>query len=91
MNIGRIANLPAGGERVAQTAQSTYCSCHDMIRTQRLNCCKSQAEVGGTENGNAARFQVGQKPAGLYPVQVTTQRKLPWLGSLAVPTWTAAG
>jgi len=37
MNIGRIANLRAGGERGAGTAQSADLSCHDTIRTQILN------------------------------------------------------
>jgi len=36
-NIGRIAYVKAGGERAANTAQSTYTACHDMIRTQILN------------------------------------------------------
>jgi hypothetical protein len=36
-NIGRIANLKAGGERAAKTAQSAYTSCHGTIRTQILN------------------------------------------------------
>jgi len=35
-NIGPIANLTVGGDRAAKTAQSTYWSCHDMIRTEKL-------------------------------------------------------
>ena len=35
--ISLIANLTAGGERAAKTAQSTYLSYHDMIITQLLN------------------------------------------------------
>jgi len=34
--IGLIANLTAGGKRANKPAQSTYWSCHDMIRTQIL-------------------------------------------------------
>jgi len=36
-NTCRIANLKAGGEGATKTAQSTYCSCCDTIRTQILN------------------------------------------------------
>jgi len=36
MNICQIANQKAGGEKGAKTAQSTYLSCHDTIRTQIL-------------------------------------------------------
>jgi hypothetical protein len=35
-----IANMKAGGERATKTAQSTYWSCCDTIRTQILNCRK---------------------------------------------------
>ena len=49
-NISRIANLDVGGERAARTAQSTYWSCPDMIRTQILNwsesCRNSKMEPG---------------------------------------------
>jgi hypothetical protein len=37
MNIGRVANLRAGGETAAKTAQSTYRPSHDTIRTQIPN------------------------------------------------------
>jgi len=36
-SVSQIANLKAGGERAAKTAQSMYWSCPDMIRTQILN------------------------------------------------------
>jgi len=36
----QIADLKAGGERATKTAQSTYWSCCDMIRTQILNWSK---------------------------------------------------
>ena len=47
-NIGRIAILNAGGERAAKTAQSTYRSCHDWIKTQKLNWSQRTAKVVGT-------------------------------------------
>ena len=47
-NIGRIAILNAGGERAAKTAQSTYWTCHDSIRTQKLNWSQRTAKVVGT-------------------------------------------
>jgi len=40
-NICRIANLKPGGERATKTAQSTYWSCCDTIRTQILNWRKN--------------------------------------------------
>jgi len=44
----RIANLNAGGERAARTAQSTYRSCHDTITTQILNWSQScEVEMPG--------------------------------------------
>jgi len=39
-NTCRIANLKAGGEWATKTAQSTYWSCCDTIRTQILNWSK---------------------------------------------------
>jgi len=39
-NTCRIANLKPGGERATKTAQSTYWSCCDTIRTQILNWSK---------------------------------------------------
>ena len=48
VNIGLIANLNSWGGRAANTAQSTYWSCHNTIRTQMLNwshsCRKSWME-----------------------------------------------
>jgi hypothetical protein len=41
MNIGSIANLNAGSERVGRTGQSMYKSIHDIIRTQILNWSES--------------------------------------------------
>jgi len=43
-NIGRIANVKLGCERAAKTAQSTYWSCHNTIRTQILNCSSTWAK-----------------------------------------------
>jgi len=40
-NNGRIANPIAGGERAAKPAQSMYWSCHDRIRTPKLNSSQS--------------------------------------------------
>jgi len=40
-NIGQISNLDAGGERAVKTARSRYWSCHNMIRTQKLNYSQS--------------------------------------------------
>jgi len=51
-NIVFIANMNAEGERAAKTAQSTYWSCHDIIRTQKLNCSQSTAKVVGTVKWN---------------------------------------
>ena len=70
MNISRIANLKAGGEWVS-TAQSTYWSCHDTIRTQLLNwseICRNR------KFGTAVRFQPGQIHAVLCPGRVTTRQ-----------------
>jgi len=39
-NTCRIANRKAGGESTTKTAQSTYWTCCDMIRTQILNWSK---------------------------------------------------
>ena len=48
LNIGRIANLEAGGERAADTAQSTYCSSHDTNRTWILKWSQScEVEMPG--------------------------------------------
>jgi len=46
--IRHIANLGAGGERAANTAQSIYWSCHAPIRTQKGNC----GQAGGTTMRN---------------------------------------
>ena len=69
LNVGRIANLKAGGERAPKTAQSTYWSCYNMIRTQILNwsqICRNR------KVGTMVRFQPGQKPTVLCPVLLTT-------------------
>jgi len=42
----RIANLKAGGERATKTAQSTFWSCCDTIRTQILNWSKKYWLLG---------------------------------------------
>jgi hypothetical protein len=39
------AILNAGGERAAKTTQSMYWSCHDLIRTQKLNHSQITAKV----------------------------------------------
>ena len=41
MNISRIGNLNAGGERVANSEQCMYWSCHGIIRTQILQWSQS--------------------------------------------------
>jgi len=43
-SIGWIANRKAGGETAANTAQSTYWSYHDTIRTQQLNLSQSSVK-----------------------------------------------
>jgi hypothetical protein len=69
MNISPIANLNAGGQTGAKTAQFTYRSCHDTIRTHILNWSQScRNRIFGT----AVRFQPGQIPAVLFPGRVTT-------------------
>jgi len=40
-NNDRITNLNSGGEIADKTGQSTYRSCHDTTRTQRLNWSSS--------------------------------------------------
>ena len=71
MNISPIANLNVGGERGANTAQCTYWSCHDTIRTHILNWSQScRNRILGT----AVRFQPGQIPAVLCPGRVTTRQ-----------------
>jgi len=52
MNIGRIGKLKDGGEKAAQTAKSTYWSCHDMPRTQNAKCSQWSDTVVGTKKGN---------------------------------------
>jgi len=69
MNVSRIANLKAGGERAPETAQSTYWSCYNTTRTQILNwsqSCRNQRVW------TVVRFQPGQKPTVLWRVRVTT-------------------
>ena len=72
-NIGLIANLKAAGERAAKTAQAMYWSCHDTIRTQKLNCsqsCKMEPQSGSNLAKNR-RFYVrsGLQPGASYPVR----------------------
>jgi len=68
MNISRIANRTAGGERAARTAQSMYWSCHNTMRTQILNW---RQRCRNCKVGTAVRFQPGWRPAGFCPVRVT--------------------
>jgi len=69
MNISRITNVIAGGEVARTTAQTANSSCHDMIRTQILNCSQScMNRIVGT----TVQFQPGQNPTILCLVQVTT-------------------
>lgn len=45
LNSGQITNYNSLGESMAETTQGTYWLCHDMTRTQILNCrqsCKVQ-------------------------------------------------
>ena len=68
-NIGLIANRKAGGERAHISAQSTYWTCHDTIRTQILNwsqMCRNRIVW------TAVRFEPGQKPTVLCLVWETT-------------------
>jgi hypothetical protein len=68
MNIDRITNTKAGGERVHKPEQFTFWPCHDTIRTQILNGserCRNRIVW------TVVRFQPSQKPAVLCPVLVT--------------------
>jgi len=64
-NIGRIAILNAGGERAAKTAQSTYWSCHDSIRTQILNWSQRSAKVVRTIIWNRGPVSTRPKKRGV--------------------------
>jgi hypothetical protein len=69
-NISWITNQKVVGDRAARTAQSTYQSCYDMMKTPILNC----SQRGGNHKvGTVVWFQPGRKPTGLCPVRVTTQ------------------
>jgi hypothetical protein len=60
-----------GGQSGAKTAQFTYRSCHDTIRTHILNCSQScRNRIFGT----AVRFQPGQIPAVLCSGRITTRQ-----------------
>jgi hypothetical protein len=81
-NIHCIAYLKVGGEREAKTAQSTYWSCHDTIRTQMLNWSEKSGLVmarfwGGTRpKCNVPEFSCGKTVATIrfwfQPVAVRT-------------------
>jgi hypothetical protein len=72
MNISPIANLNAGGQRGAKTAQFMYRSCHDTIRTHIVHWSHScRNSIFGTK----VRIQPGQIPAVLCPGRVTTREE----------------
>jgi len=70
-NISRITNVKAGGEGAAKTAQSTYWSCYNMIRTQILNWSQS---CRNHKVGIAVRFQPSQNGTLSCPVRVPTSQ-----------------
>jgi hypothetical protein len=69
INISRIIHLKAGGGRAANTAQSRYWLCYNMIRTQILNWSQSSKNC---KVGTVVRLQPRQKPMVLSLVWVTT-------------------
>jgi len=62
-NIDLIANLKAGGGRARKTAQSTYSSCHDMLRSQIL-------DWSGIFSNRKMEPRSGYNPANEPPVYV---------------------
>jgi len=77
-NISRITNLKAGGETAAKTAQWTYWSCYNTIRTQILNCSQT---CGNHEVGTAVRLQPCQNPR-FYVQSGQQPAKRKWVGLL---------
>jgi len=68
MNIARIPNLNARGERAHKTAEFTCWPWHDTIRTQKLNWSQ---RCGSLIVRTTVRFQPRQNPTDICPVRVT--------------------
>jgi hypothetical protein len=75
MNIGRIANLNAGGDSAHHSAQSTYWPCHSTIRIHILHWRQS---CRNNKFGPAVRFKPGQIPTVLCPGWITTGQEKCW-------------
>jgi len=72
--------MKAGGERPSGTAQSTYWSCHDTIKTQILNCSES---CRNRRIGIAVRLVLATGPGNPPAVPVRTGNTI-WFGSRTV-------
>jgi len=91
-------NLNVGRETACISAHSVCSSCHDIIRTQKLN---SRQSGRNRKVGTAVRFQHSQKPTVQSVVQSTTPPGQSGLGHrtgqdlpkpiLTVQTWTTGG
>jgi len=77
VNIGRIAYLKFGGGRAANTAQSTYWTCYNTVRTQIRNCReKSVLAMSGFWGGTQPKCN----GPGFHVV-----KQLQWFGSGSNP------
>jgi len=82
ITIGHIANLSVGRQRAANSAQSTYWSCHNTTRTQKLNCNHSMTKVVGIVKWNHGPGPTTPKTTGIMSSRRNNPERVAQFGFL---------